>query len=775
VPPRLSVVVPYYNVVDYIGECLESLSRQTFSDFEVILVDDGSTDGSVDAATEHCGRDDRFRIVTQANQGLGPARNTGIGHAQGEYLAFVDSDDIVPPHAYELMVASLDESGSSLAAGDARRFNNASGVRESYLHRIPFAKDRVTTHVLQYPELALDRMAWNKVYRRSFWDEFGFEFPAIRYEDYPVTLKAHLDAVTVDCLSPPVYFWRERESGESITQQKFEYSNLYERVVSAEMVMDLVDRRAPMLRGRVHQHFAQIDLAALVQAFATIPDDQVGELTKLGRRLTDRLDRRVLRKLMPFDRLQLTALESGDADHLRRLAQFRTDGGLRGGARAQRHPVLPWRYQSEYPVRQGGDESITRRLYRIPLRSLSLTTSVSGVAWGEDELILRGTAEIHHIRTPESASLDITMIHSRHRTPLAVERFVTLDKHGEQTWVGFETRIPRSVLAALPQNGATAYFMVDLRVPGVRRTGYLGGTRVGSASTGPGVWISDGVWLQPRSIPGSRFGLRQLVRPRRIEEAVPRETGLTLRGWLPEKIDDPQLILRRSASKLSCPVGLVPASDDGFEFMIEIPWDDLVDPANPDDPFIRRTSRGVEISSGGESFPLLASGLTRSTGWVHRDRIVVATRSPGNYLQLIEDPLRLLADEVTTDVGDGVSRLVIGGTAWAEVTDRPVWRRYLDGADHHVDVPCEVRWADGRWSAAVDMAELLAVSAPPVPSRDPLAANSTWSLYALPERGPAYAVHIDAYEIGRLPIEVESAGGRLLVAPRAGAFQVEVL
>ncbi|MFC7757949.1 glycosyltransferase family 2 protein [Catellatospora bangladeshensis] len=115
--PRLSVIVPFFDVAEYIGDCLESLRRQTLRELEVILVDDGSRDGSTAIAERCCAADPRFRIVRQENQGLGPARNTGAREAAGEYLTFVDSDDVVPAHAYEAMVGSLDRSGSSLAAG----------------------------------------------------------------------------------------------------------------------------------------------------------------------------------------------------------------------------------------------------------------------------------------------------------------------------------------------------------------------------------------------------------------------------------------------------------------------------------------------------------------------------------------------------------------------------------------------------------------------------------------------------------------------------------
>src|SRR5919199_4012680 len=103
--PRISVVVPIYNVEPYLATCLQSLVDQRFTDFEVVVVDDGSTDGSRAIAEEFAARDERLRIVEQPNGGLGKARNTGAEHATGEFLAFVDSDDVLPPYAYNILVA----------------------------------------------------------------------------------------------------------------------------------------------------------------------------------------------------------------------------------------------------------------------------------------------------------------------------------------------------------------------------------------------------------------------------------------------------------------------------------------------------------------------------------------------------------------------------------------------------------------------------------------------------------------------------------------------
>ncbi len=177
-PPRLSIVVPVYNVELYLDECLESIAAQTFDDFEVVIVDDGSTDASAVIAKNFAERDQRFRVVLQKNAGLGAARNVGFRHlAEGtEYVAFVDSDDTMPPYAYEKLIAALDQTGSDFAGGNVRRFRSV-GMQQSWGHRIAFANTRLKTHISKFPALVTDRTAWNKVYRRSFWEEHGFAYP----------------------------------------------------------------------------------------------------------------------------------------------------------------------------------------------------------------------------------------------------------------------------------------------------------------------------------------------------------------------------------------------------------------------------------------------------------------------------------------------------------------------------------------------------------------------------------------------------------------------
>src|SRR3954467_8032343 len=146
--PRISVVVPIYNVEPYLDECLDSIARQTYRDLEVVMVDDGSKDSGPAIAERWASKDERFRLVTQPNGGLGNARNTGIKHAGGELLAFVDSDDYLAPNAYELLADALDQSGPDLAPGNVLP-PQSRGARQAAFLAEAFAKTRLKTHVAE--------------------------------------------------------------------------------------------------------------------------------------------------------------------------------------------------------------------------------------------------------------------------------------------------------------------------------------------------------------------------------------------------------------------------------------------------------------------------------------------------------------------------------------------------------------------------------------------------------------------------------------------------
>jgi len=107
--PLLSVIVPIYNVDRYLKKCLDSLLNQTYTNLEIILINDGSTDSSYEICKQYAGKDPRFRLINKENGGLGQARNVGLENANGDIYAFVDSDDWIDIRMFEKMISAMEE------------------------------------------------------------------------------------------------------------------------------------------------------------------------------------------------------------------------------------------------------------------------------------------------------------------------------------------------------------------------------------------------------------------------------------------------------------------------------------------------------------------------------------------------------------------------------------------------------------------------------------------------------------------------------------------
>ncbi|MFC7527952.1 CDP-glycerol glycerophosphotransferase family protein [Actinoplanes sp. GCM10030250] len=301
----LSVVVPIYNVAPYLDECLESIAAQYYTSLEVIMVDDGSTDESGAMAAAFAERDSRFKLVTKANAGLGAARNTGVEHSTGEFLMFVDSDDVIPPAATELLIASITETGSDFASGNVMRLTSR-GVHQSGLHRAAFATTALRTHVSKQSSLMDDRTAWNKVFRRSFWDKHKLAFPeGVLYEDTPVIVPAHVLAKTVDVLDVPVYYWREREGQDkSITQRRDEVRGFVDRLAGVEQVSRFLAKHKQHKIKRIYDSSVlQGDLMIFMRELPKVNDEYRKIFLDGCNRYLDNVDARVYDELPAAQRV----------------------------------------------------------------------------------------------------------------------------------------------------------------------------------------------------------------------------------------------------------------------------------------------------------------------------------------------------------------------------------------------------------------------------------------------------------------------------------------
>jgi len=264
--PEISVVIPVFNTEKYLAECLESVLHQTFVDFEAILVDDGSTDSSADIARNLAERDTRIRIVQQENRGLSEARNTGIDHARGNWITFVDSDDLIAHSFLETLLLAAKQQEAEIACCGKRDFADISGVKE--LLETNSSCNKVTGLT---PEDALtqafnqkdrpDYSAWNKLYARSLWAQRRFK-PGIYFEDMECIPKVFLDATRIAFADTPLYLYRRRDTSILATPYSRKKAELLD---IAESAVDLVQGRGRRLEDAARSNLLSASFSILMR------------------------------------------------------------------------------------------------------------------------------------------------------------------------------------------------------------------------------------------------------------------------------------------------------------------------------------------------------------------------------------------------------------------------------------------------------------------------------------------------------------------------------
>ena len=173
--PKLSIIVPVYNVIDLIDATLQCVLTQSFTDFELILVDDGSTDGTYDYLLDYSRRDARIRLISQKNAGPAIARNTGIEAANGRYILFLDSDDTLIEDALTTIVEKIDEYNCDMLIFGFRIINVSGGTDFLYTYPDTYIAEKSDLSANFGPlyQSNLLNQVWNKVYRADFLKKSG--------------------------------------------------------------------------------------------------------------------------------------------------------------------------------------------------------------------------------------------------------------------------------------------------------------------------------------------------------------------------------------------------------------------------------------------------------------------------------------------------------------------------------------------------------------------------------------------------------------------------
>ena len=216
----ISVIVPVYNVEEYLEECLESIRKQTYQNIEVILVNDGSTDGSKEICERYCQQDPRFRLINKENQGLSIARNRGVKESNGEYIMFVDSDDVVKENIVEVLLSYMK---ADVDLVECNLTQNKEELQKNKPIRVVFEGNSPESIIKCIAFKEVKFCAFTKLYRREIVEKVPF-LEGIIYEDVYTGinyLKYIRKMVAVDLKG---YYYRVRPN--SIMTTSFSEKNL---------------------------------------------------------------------------------------------------------------------------------------------------------------------------------------------------------------------------------------------------------------------------------------------------------------------------------------------------------------------------------------------------------------------------------------------------------------------------------------------------------------------------------------------------------------------
>lgn len=208
----ISIIVPVYNVENYLERCLQSLINQTYKNIEIVCVNDGSTDNSLNILNDFQKKDSRIKIISQENQGLSEARNVGIKNSSGKYIGFVDSDDWVDLDYYEKLYNALIDSKSDFACANTKFFDNG---KISY---IKFQQNHIFSELDKKIDNYKNGSVWDKLYKKSLFLDNDIKFIKGRYfEDNIVLLQLSYYSKKVVTINSVSYYYFNNNN--SITRE----------------------------------------------------------------------------------------------------------------------------------------------------------------------------------------------------------------------------------------------------------------------------------------------------------------------------------------------------------------------------------------------------------------------------------------------------------------------------------------------------------------------------------------------------------------------------
>ncbi len=256
----ISVVLPIYNVEDYLEKCMDSVLNQTYSNIEIILVDDGSPDSCPKMCDEYVKKDKRVKVVHKENGGLSDARNAGIKASNGEYITFIDSDDYVDKDYIEFLYNTIKKENADIAIGAHRVLYDSGKIIEKATHENSILKPKKVLERILYDD-GIDLSAWGKLYKISLFEDI--KFPKGRlFEDSATTYMLVDKSKKIAINSESKYNYIIRK--DSISNAKFSPKKM-DLITSTREMSEYIKNKYPDLENAANRRLMYAYLSTLSQ------------------------------------------------------------------------------------------------------------------------------------------------------------------------------------------------------------------------------------------------------------------------------------------------------------------------------------------------------------------------------------------------------------------------------------------------------------------------------------------------------------------------------
>lgn len=289
--PLASIIVPVYNVEKYVNECLDSIIKQTYTNIEIIVVNDGSLDSSLKICQDYALKDARISIINQKNSGLSAARNSGLSVSKGDYIIFVDSDDLLEKHAVEMFINEAQASNAEVVLGKVKRFTQNGDMRDYNHIDKRQEKDGIDVLKMLLKGTPINISVCGGGYRRNLFDDLRFPVGVI-CEDWYIMPDIYLNVKKVILIPHLCYLYRENASSimgginrkpnpqvidvsrRVITFIQHNSPNLYLETLWSNL------RRVWKYIGLVYHNHTETEAASFIDATRRLMGDYWADLTK---------------------------------------------------------------------------------------------------------------------------------------------------------------------------------------------------------------------------------------------------------------------------------------------------------------------------------------------------------------------------------------------------------------------------------------------------------------------------------------------------------------